>query len=123
VMFEDVTEILNLTPHIINCWLGSEVRIIPTSGKVARIRIQSKNCGTVMGVPVVMSTDGDVVGLPAPKKGVVYLVSSVVAKSVKRPDVLSPDTTDDGVIRDGATGLITAVKRLQCFCPETEIVW
>lgn len=122
-MFENVEEIVNLTPHIINVWMGSEVRIIPTSGSVARIRIQSKNCGTVMGVPVVLSTDGSVVGLPAPKRGVVYLVSSVVAKSVRRPDVLSPDTTDDGVIRDGATGMITAVKRLQCFCTDTEIVW
>jgi hypothetical protein len=122
-MFEDVEEIVNLTPHIINVWMGSEVRIIPPSGKVARIRIQSQFCGNVMGVPVVMSTNGAVVGLPAPERGKVFLVSSVVAKAVMRPDVLSPDTTDDGVIRDGATGLITAVKRLQCFCPETEIVW
>jgi hypothetical protein len=122
-MFENVEEIVNLTHHVINVWMGSEVRIIPPSGGVARLRIQSKNCGTVMGIPVVMSTDGSIVGLPAPKQGTIYLVSSVVAKSVRRPDVLSPDTTDDGVLRDGATGLITAVKRLQCFCPETEIVW
>lgn len=122
-MFENVEEIVNLTPHVINVWMGSEVRIIPPSGSVARIRIKSENFGAVMGVPVVLSTDGSVVGLPPPKRGVVFLVSSVVAKSVKRPDVLSPDTTDDGVIRDGATGLITAVKRLQCFCPDQEIIW
>lgn len=122
-MFEHVEEVVNLTPHIINIWMGTEVRIIPPSGGVARIQIQSTNCGTVCGIPVVRSRDFKTLGLPSPKKGVVFLVSSIVAKSVKRPDVLSPDTTDDGVIRDGATGMITAVKRLQSFCDDVEILW
>lgn len=117
-MFEDVTKVFNLTPHDLTIWFGDEVRIIPKSGKVARIQIQSENAGQVMGIPVVLSSDRKIVGLPAPEKGTVYLVSSVVAKSVMRPDVLSPDTTDDGVVRDGKTGLITAVKRLQVFCKE-----
>jgi len=115
-VFEQVTELVNLTPHVVNVWMGTEVRIIPPSGNVARIQIQSEDSGKVCGIPVVRSTDIRVLGLPRPKEDTVYLVSSVVAKSVRRPDVLSPDTTDDGVIRDGATGRITAVKRLQVFC-------
>jgi hypothetical protein len=122
-MFENVTEVRNLTPHTITIWLGGGMlRVIPPTGNVARIRIQSKEVGKVSGIPVVHSTDKQVLGLPTPKKGVVFLVSSVVAKSVRRPDVLSPDTTDDGVIRDGATGEITAVKRLQVFCDDVEII-
>lgn len=120
-MFEKVTEIVNLTPHMVNIWRGSDVIVIPTSGNVARIQIQSKNCGECCGVPVVRSTDRKVIGLPAPKNGTVFLVSSVVAKAVCRPDVLSPDTTDEGVIRDG-NGNIAAVKRLQLFCDEVELL-
>lgn len=102
--------------------MGNEVRDIPPSGNVARLHMQSRVCGTVLGILVVSSVGRRIVGLPEPKKGVMYLVSSVIAREVKRPDVLSPDTTDDGVIRDGA-GNIKAVTRLQMFCDDTEILW
>jgi hypothetical protein len=121
-MFEHVTELVNLTPHEVNIWMGNEVRDIPPSGNVARLHMVSKNCGTVLGIPVVSSVGRRIVGLPEPKKNVVYIVSSVIAREVKRPDVLSPDTTDDGVIRDGA-GNIKAVTRFQLFCDDTEIIW
>lgn len=117
-MFENVDDVVNLTPHQLSFWLGNEVRVIPPSGNVARLRISSTECGSVCGIPVVRSRDERVIGLPSPKNGVIFLVSSIVAKVVRRPDVLSPDTTDDGVIRDGATNRITAVKRLQLFCDE-----
>jgi hypothetical protein len=121
-LFESVKKVVNLTPHVVNIWLGTDkVTVIPPSGGVARIWMQSKPCGDVCGIPVVMQTERKVLGLPSPEDGVVFLVSSVVAKSVNRADVLSPDTTDDGVIRDG-NGNIRAVKRLQCFCPDTEVI-
>jgi len=122
-LFKHVEEIINLTPHTINIWTGGDsVKVIPASGNVARIQIQSQNIGSCLGIPVVRSVDRKVLGLPEMKKGVVFLVSSGFAKSVCRPDVLSPDTTDDGVIRDG-NGNIQAVKRLQCFCTDSEILW
>lgn len=121
-MFEHVDQLINLTPHEVNIWMGNEVRDIPPSGNVARLHMVSKNCGTVLGIPVVSSVGRKIVGLPEPRKNTVYIVSSVIAREVKRPDVLSPDTTDDGVIRDGA-GNIKAVTRFQSFCTETEIIW
>jgi hypothetical protein len=125
-MFESVTELVNLTPHEVNIWMKGEkttfrVVDIPPSGNVARLHMVSKNCGKVLGIPVVSSVGRKIVGLPAPKKGVAYIVSSVIAREVKRPDVLAPDTTDDGVIRDGA-GNIMAVSRFQLFCEDTEVL-
>jgi hypothetical protein len=116
-MFGGVTKLVNLTPHEINIWRGPD---IPPSGSVARMQIEAKQCGTVMNIPVVHSQSRRITGLPTPKKGVIYLVSSTIAKEVQRPDVLAPDTTDGGVIRDG-NGRIVAVTRLQLFCNESEI--
>jgi hypothetical protein len=119
-MFEGVTELVNLTPHEINVWVKGEkttTRVIdvPPSGNVARLHLTVKDVGTVCGIPVVTSKGGrKVIGLPPSKDGVVYLVSSVIAREVRRPDVLCPDTTDDGVIRDGS-GNIKAVTRFQLF--------
>ena len=87
---------------------------IPPSGKVVRVSSQCEPCGSIDGMTVVLCHEGEPRGLPDPKEGTVYLVSSVVAKAVKRRDVLAPDTSDDGVIRDG-NGYIMAVKRLQVF--------
>lgn len=113
-MFEEITEIVNLTPHEINIWHGKVVKDIPPSGNVARLHITSRKVGELMGIPVYRSSGRRVLNLPAPKKGVIYLVSSVIAKEVRRPDVLCPDTTDEGVLRDGA-GNIKGVTRLQCY--------
>ena len=109
-----VTEVVNLTPHEVSVFVGDTMKRIPPSGKVVRITQNCEPAGDIDGMQVVLCHEGEPRGLPDPKEGTVYLVSSVVAKSVKRRDVLAPDTSDDGVIRDGA-GYILAVKRLQCF--------
>ena len=109
-----VKEVVNLTPHSVSVLVGDTMKNIPPSGKVVRVSSHCEPCGTIDGMQVVLCHEGEPRGLPEPKEGIVYLVSSVVAKSVKRKDVLSPDTSDDGVIRDG-NGYILAVKRLQVF--------
>ena len=114
-MWENVDKIVNLTPHEVALWMGDDsIRKIPPTGKVVRLSQHCEPSGYVDGIPVSICREGEPRGLPEPEEGTIFLVSSVVAKKVKRNDVLSPDTSDDGAIRDG-NGYIVAVKRLQCF--------
>lgn len=115
--YDKVKTILNLTPHEVRVCVNEDIITIPPSGKVSRLRIKTKHCGTVKGMPVSYSGEDGVINVPEPTEGVVYIASSVVAKSLRREDVLSPDTTDEGVLRDGK-GNVFAVKRLQCFAVE-----
>jgi hypothetical protein len=110
----NVKDVVNLTPHTVTVLVGDTMKNIPPSGKIVRVSAHCEHCGDIDGMPVVLCHEGEPRGLPEPKEGTVYLVSSVVAKAVKRKDVLSPDTSDDGVIRDG-NGYIICVKRLQVF--------
>lgn len=109
-----VKTLVNLTPHEVAIWINDSIKRIPPSGKVVRLNQHCEPCGCVQGIPVSICREGEPKGLPEPEEGTVFLVSSVVAKKVKREDVLCPDTSDDGAIRDG-NGYIVAVKRLQCF--------
>lgn len=97
--------IVNLTPHAINItgW-GS----IPASGQVARVS-STHVCvaHTVEGIPVFSAGFGEVVGLPDPKPGTLFLVSGMVAAAAKRPDVVAPATGHPDVIR--ANGQIVSV--------------
>lgn len=79
--------LVNLTPHAIN--LNGVV--IPSSG-VARVATKSLDAGTFAGVKLVTTTYGDVVvGLPAPKDGVMYIVSALVRLALPtHTDLASP---------------------------------
>ena len=116
--YSEIEKVVNLTPHAVRICVGKDNIVIPPSGRIARLRMKSKPHGTVsyegVNVPISSSGDDGVINAPEYKKGVIYITSSVVAKSLKRDDVLSPDTTDEGVLRDGA-GNVFAVTRLQCF--------
>jgi len=115
--YSNIKSIVNLTPHNVRVLVGKDLKTIPPSGKVARLKVTSKPHGAVHGMPVSLSGDDGVLNNPEAVEGVVYIASSVVAKFLKREDVLSPDTTDEGVLRDG-DGNVFAVKRLQCFSVE-----
>jgi len=114
---KSLKQVINLTSHDVRVCVGKDIITVPPSGKVARLKMRSKPHGTVHGMPVSLSGDDGVLNNPERIEGVVYIASSVVAKSLKRDDVLSPDTTDEGVLRDG-DGNVFAVKRLQCFSAE-----
>jgi hypothetical protein len=104
----------NMTPHMVAFLVGDTFIKIPPSGEVVRVNQRCESVGDVLGIPVSLCSDGEIRGLPEPEEGVVIIVSSVVAKAARREDVLSPDTSDDGAIRDGQ-GNIIGVKRLQMF--------
>jgi len=114
-----VNKFVNLTPHELAFWVknpdnSEKIIRIPKGDAVVRLNSNCEYAGCALGIPVVKCKEGEPRNLPPPEDGVVYIVSSVVAKKVCREDVLCPDTSDEGAIRDG-TGMIIAVKRLQNF--------
>ena len=87
--------IMNLTPHSISfCDTeGTVILTVEPSGQLARV-----SCKTVMtgesfnGIPVTKTVYGTVEGLPEPKDGTVFVVSSLVAARVPdRGDVFIPN--------------------------------
>jgi hypothetical protein len=113
-------EFVNLTAHEIVIYdeEGKNVILrIPPSGKIARVATDSRVIGRIDNIPIRKTFYGEVIGLPDPRPGTIYLVSTVLLmalkeKGINRPDVLAPDTTSDSVIRD-PEGRIIGVKYLQ----------
>lgn len=90
---------------------------VSADGSVSRLNSRCESIGEVLGVPVVLCEEGDPTNLPEPEEGVGLIVSSVIAKRMKdsgREDIFCPDTSDEGVVRDGK-GFVIAVTRLQRF--------
>ena len=89
-----MTKIINLTPHAIVVKNGDRSAVYEPSGMVARMETKTSVIGEVDGFPVVKN---EVVGsnLPAPEKGVFYLVSAMVlAGFPERGDLLAPNTNE-----------------------------
>lgn len=107
-------KIVNLTPHdvVVRLESGKEL-FFPATGETARVKTVSKESGAVAGVPVVTQSYGEIEGLPEPQKGTLYLVSLVARQAAQeqgREDVISPDTSPTGAIRD-EKGRIIAVRQ------------
>lgn len=83
---------INLTPHDITIITESGNSVFPATGKVARVKVESKEIGNVAGIPVMKNFYSDVEGLPDTNEGTYYLVSKIVADAVPyRNDVLIPN--------------------------------
>ena len=115
-----MAEFVNLTPHEVTVYdsAGQNVVLkIPPSGKVARVTTASKIVGYLNGIPVRRTEYGEIQGLPEPREGVIYIVSTIVLialreKGMKRDDVIAPDTNPDSIIRD-KDGRVIGVKYFQ----------
>ena len=81
---------VNLTPHQLVIHTGGKKLTLPPSGDVARVGVSYTDHSVVDDVPVYKAVYGDVTGLPAPQKGVNYIVSGMVLSQVDRPDVFAP---------------------------------
>ncbi|GGA59875.1 hypothetical protein GCM10007416_35900 [Kroppenstedtia guangzhouensis] len=107
-------KIINLTPHDVVVRLeNGEEKTFPASGEVARVKTVSEDAGEVAGVPVVSQEYDEIQGLPEPEEGTLFLVSLVVRQAAVergRTDIISPDTSPQGAIRD-EQGRIVAVRR------------
>lgn len=105
-------KIVNLTPHAITVRTVSGDRVFEPSGTIARVTTTAAPAGEVDGIPVVNQTFGEIEGLPVPEPNTVFIVSSIVlaaAKEKGRTDVISPDTSPQGAIRN-EQGQIVAVR-------------
>lgn len=130
--FDEAIILVNLTPHqltistkevLVDSWLrpdgpdeiiGTSEIIIPASGVITRIQEeQSKTTerwlGQAIGIQKIAFTD--ILDLPEKQKGVVYIVSRIVAQHLgDRADVFCPGD----LIRD-ENGRIVACKGLAHF--------
>ena len=84
-------EFVNLTPHTIN---PEGMEPLAPSGQVARVKMTSREIkpkrGQTFPAPFLLSTPGEVEGLPAPRKGVLLVVSAMVRTASGRGDLVSP---------------------------------
>jgi hypothetical protein len=97
--------IVNLTGHPLRLTDGQSIVTIPPVGRV-RVVSASRHSGDVeiegldRPLPLTKLTASEVVGLPEPADGVIYVVSGMVAAQVpEREDVVAPGRID----RDPAT--------------------
>lgn len=108
---------VNLTPHAIVVVRPSGATIgFTPSGDVARVSTQDQVVAVINGIEISTTSYGEVVGLPEPQPGVIFLVSALVRQAMpNRFDVVSPG----GLIRDaqgqpvGCTGFVANTRNCQ----------
>lgn len=83
-------KIINLTAHTLN-EMTTGTNIAP-SGIVVRVNQQNTKSSEFAGIPIYTTIFGELEGLPAPKKGVMYVVSAMALNAVPedRTDVVAP---------------------------------
>lgn len=92
-------DIINLTPHAINFVNndGSPILTVEPSGQLARVTAKTVTLDTVPlgrinGIPVTTTEYSEVTGVPEPKEGTIYIVSSLVAQRCRdRRDIFIPN--------------------------------
>jgi hypothetical protein len=84
--------IINLTPHPLNLQdTDGQMVVIPPSGKIARVDETRDYLGLIDGLRVTRPNYGEVVNLPAPQPGCIFVVSALVLQAVPdRADVFAP---------------------------------
>lgn len=119
---EKLVRFKNLCPHSIHL-VGDNGAVITfaESGQVARVDVKREKRkvnvqiapGVILSMEVQDVAHVDVVNLPEPEDGVIFLVSSYVAQFTKRPDVLCPNT-DASAIKD-EQGRVIGVRGFQNY--------
>ena len=104
---------VNLTQHDLTIVLESgDGLVLPASGEVARVTFSTQQVDEVAGIPIYKTIyEPEVVGLPEPEDGTIFIVSSLAAQTVKRSDVLAPTK----LIRDD-DGQVIAAGGFATFC-------
>ena len=110
-----MTNFINLTPHAVVFRGPAGDQTFPPSGKVARVsELPCSVTRTIEGIPILSRTQfGEVLDLPEPSDGTVFIVSGLVAGQVSRADVIAPATgPNDGAVRN-EKGHIVAVTQFK----------
>lgn len=113
---------VNLCPHDVTLMDGNGMKLtFKASGQVARLDSKAERShltigiaeGMEIGLPLQEIEDGAVYGLPEPQENTIYITSYIIAKHVRRPDVISP-LTDQTAIRD-EDNRVVGVRGFQRF--------
>lgn len=116
-------KLVNLTPHIVRVYLGTQDHpdphatpsadwlILPVTGDVVHIEQSRDQRHSVCGVPMLRWVYGRVTGAPDPQPGVTYVVSYMVGRQLCRPDMVSPDTRHNPIFDENDK--LYAVRRFQ----------
>jgi hypothetical protein len=90
----DAPKIVNLCPHALNIRTRTgEIVTVPPSGATARCtEVREDVPSPIPAMRVSRARYGEVVGLPAPEPGTIYVVSAIVLNALhgSRPDVFCP---------------------------------
>jgi hypothetical protein len=107
-------KLVNLTPETFDIAdaNGNITITLRPSGNVAKVYIHHEVVQTISGIPVISEAYFEIVDLPKPKDGVMYIVSEEVARAAKRPDVVFPKIGPAIINKDG---LLMTVTGLQTF--------
>lgn len=104
---------INLTTHDLTIVLeNGDDLILPASGEVARVTFSTQQVDEIDGILIYKTIyEPEITGLPEPQDGTIFVVSSLAAQTVKRPDVLAPTK----LIRDD-DGQVIAAGGFSTFC-------
>lgn len=107
----ETVEIINCTPHKIVVISNEVTTEYATSENVARVSTTQNVVGNINGIEIVETVQGEVEGLPQPKKNTFYIVSAMVLSALNgsRVDVIAPDTGSTAIRNE--KGQIIAVTR------------
>jgi hypothetical protein len=114
-------KIINLTGNDITI-IGNYRQVVamyPRSSKSATIRFEREVIRQINGKIPLVRIPAEMVwieGVPDPEPGVIYVTSSVIAKHLKRPDVVSPDTAPGGIVK--VNGRLVGVRGFQSWTEE-----
>lgn len=98
--------LINMTPHALNIVVNDEVTItVAPSGVVPRVSTKIEKIADGIATTKL----GDVEGLPEVVPGKLLIVSALVKAASGRDDLVSPDTSPTGAVRDD-TGRIIGVR-------------
>jgi hypothetical protein len=94
--------LVNLTPHaiVVLRTQAEPVTLLPGPG-LAHCAYSTECVKTIDGIPITRQTYGQVTGLPAPQKGVAYVVSRMVAEAVRASGDLRDDLYVTGPLSTG----------------------
>lgn len=115
-------KIVNLTGNDITI-VGNYRQVVamyPRSSKSATIRFEREVIRQINGKIPLVKIPPELIwieGVPDPEPGVLYVVSSVIAQHLKRPDVVSPDTAPGGVVK--VNGRLVGVRGFQSWADES----
>ena len=85
--------VVNMTPHPVNILndRDEEIKTIPASGDLIRLRANVVRSGEINGIPLSRTVFGAAQGLPERADGVYYIVSQLVKSALPdRDDLLVP---------------------------------